>query len=44
MQAPVSSLLAVEAATVPQLFLEYYTEGRHQELVDFDDHLNNLEK
>jgi len=38
-----ASLLA-DDATVPQLFMDYHAEGRHQELVDFDDHLNDIRR
>lgn len=36
--------LVTDAATVPQLFMEYHAEGRHQEVVDFDDHLNDIRR
>ena len=42
-QCPADSL-ATDAATVPQLFMEYHAEGRHQEVVDFDDHLNDIRR
>ena len=42
-QYPATSL-STDAATVPQLFMEYHAEGRHQEVVDFDDHLNDIRR
>jgi hypothetical protein len=42
-QSSIANLLT-DAATVPQLFMEYHAEGRHQEVVDFDDHLNDIRR
>jgi len=42
-QSPHTNLVA-DDATVPQLFMEYHAEGRHQEVVDFDDHLNDMRR
>lgn len=36
--------MTTSAGTVPALFLEYFKEGRHRELVDFDDHVNDIKK
>lgn len=33
-----------DAAAVPKLFLDYFGEGRHRELTDFDDHLNDISR
>lgn len=43
MQSPISNLSS-DAETVPQLFRDYFGEGRHREVVDFDDHLNDIRK